>query len=363
MTSECWAGFTDDDIQRMKSNPKTSKTCIDHACEIDGSKSKQRTPMKIKTSALKGANNDQILNGYENTNVERKVNQMYPNNEMHATNLSSDQDSGYEHPSFNSDDIEDSASNVHEKNGIEEPEPSHLVPFSTEEDDRCEEDMSSHSSLPPLEIFEMRQKRVEAENARRRALINKAINDKKMQTQAEAMKLAHITRELSRIDSNFSADVSILRDYIERASQEFSEAEKHYLKVEKEYVDAKTELFKRMQRKEMLTEHLCAIIEQNENRKANKLVELMKQLEMEVLTEDLMQNGIEPILSNLCMLNNESYHSCPTLKPSSEDHSQDKSEPEPVNPEQDTQHTTESQELTHTSKKEANSSDETAGLK
>lgn len=46
-----------------------------------------------------------------------------------------------------------------------------------------------------------------------------------MRTQAEAIKLAHITQELSRIDSSLSADVSILRDYIEKASLEFSEAE------------------------------------------------------------------------------------------------------------------------------------------
>lgn len=36
----------------------------------------------------------------------------------------------------------------------------------------------SIENLLPLEIFEMRQKRIETENARRRALISKAINDK-----------------------------------------------------------------------------------------------------------------------------------------------------------------------------------------
>lgn len=46
-----------------------------------------------------------------------------------------------------------------------------------------------------------------------------------MRTQAEAVKLAKITEELNRIDSSLSADVSILRDYIEKASFEFSEAE------------------------------------------------------------------------------------------------------------------------------------------
>lgn len=46
-----------------------------------------------------------------------------------------------------------------------------------------------------------------------------------MQTQAEAIKLGKITQELNRLDSILSADVSILRDYIEQASMEFSKAE------------------------------------------------------------------------------------------------------------------------------------------
>lgn len=54
---------------------------------------------------------------------------------------------------------------------------------------------------------------------------NMLISYRRKHTQAEAIKLAKITQELSHIDSNLSADVSILRDYIEKASFEFSEAE------------------------------------------------------------------------------------------------------------------------------------------
>ncbi|GFU46745.1 RAB6-interacting golgin [Trichonephila clavipes] len=162
----------------------------------------------------------------------------------------------------------------------------------------------------------MRRKRIEADNARRRALINKAITDKKMQTQAEAVKLAKITQELNRLDSILSADVSILRDYIEEASLDFTKAEKRYLKAEKEFIEAKLQLYEKMQRKEQLTEHLCAIIEQNENRKANKLVELMRQLEMEAIIENYEINDPQPILSKFCLLNDEAYHCCQTLKPS-----------------------------------------------
>lgn len=46
-------------------------------------------------------------------------------------------------------------------------------------------------------------------------------------------------------------------------------------------------LHQRQERKEMLTEHLCAIIEKNEERKATKLTELLNKLELEDA-----QNGI-----------------------------------------------------------------------
>jgi hypothetical protein len=39
-------------------------------------------------------------------------------------------------------------------------------------------------------------------------------------------------------------------------------------------------LFERLERKELLTEHLCTIIEQNEIRKARKLSELMNRLRL-----------------------------------------------------------------------------------
>lgn len=51
-------------------------------------------------------------------------------------------------------------------------------------------------------------------------------------------------------------------------------------KAEAEYVAAKLDLHKKTEVKEQLTEHLCAIIQQNELRKARKLEELMLQLEL-----------------------------------------------------------------------------------
>lgn len=55
---------------------------------------------------------------------------------------------------------------------------------------------------------------------------------------------------------------------------------KRYEKAESEYVTAKLDLHKKTEIKEQLTEHLCAIIQQNELRKAHKLEELLQQLHL-----------------------------------------------------------------------------------
>lgn len=51
---------------------------------------------------------------------------------------------------------------------------------------------------------------------------------------------------------------------------------KRYLKVEREFLDVKLCLQQKTERKEMLTEHLCTIIEKNEERKGKKLDELLQ---------------------------------------------------------------------------------------
>lgn len=56
-------------------------------------------------------------------------------------------------------------------------------------------------------------------------------------------------------------------------------------RAEAEYVTAKLDLHKKTEVKEQLTEHLTAIIQQNELRKALKLDELMLQLELDAEVE------------------------------------------------------------------------------
>ena len=56
---------------------------------------------------------------------------------------------------------------------------------------------------------------------------------------------------------------------------------KRYDKAEKEFVTAKTKLHEAAERKDMLVEHLATIIEKNEERKARKLEELLKELNID----------------------------------------------------------------------------------
>lgn len=65
------------------------------------------------------------------------------------------------------------------------------------------------------------------------------------------------------------------------ASLKVASSRKRYSKAEREYVDAKLHLHNKEERKELLTEHLSAIIEECEIRKAQKLADLMRQLEIE----------------------------------------------------------------------------------
>lgn len=50
---------------------------------------------------------------------------------------------------------------------------------------------------------------------------------------------------------------------------------KQYIKIEAQFLKAKVDLHNASEKKELLTEHLCTVIAHNEDRKAQKLTELM----------------------------------------------------------------------------------------
>ncbi|XP_045154018.1 RAB6-interacting golgin isoform X3 [Echinops telfairi] len=121
---------------------------------------------------------------------------------------------------------------------------------------------------------------MEEKNKRKKAVLAKAIAERSKRTQAETMKLKRIQKELQALDDMVSADIGILRNRIDQASLDYSYARKRFDKAEAEYVTAKLDLQRKTEIKEQLTEHLSTIIQQNELRKANKLEELMQQLDV-----------------------------------------------------------------------------------
>ncbi|XP_061153029.1 RAB6-interacting golgin isoform X10 [Syngnathus typhle] len=144
-----------------------------------------------------------------------------------------------------------------------------------------------------LEQLQREQKMIEDANKRKKALLAKTIAEKSKQTQAEAVKLKRIQKELQALDDMVSNDIAILRGKIEQASWDYTTASKRYEKAEAEYVMAKLDLHKKTDVKERLTEHLFAIIQQNERRKALKLEGLMQELKLQATEEQLESQKVE----------------------------------------------------------------------
>ncbi|XP_039755549.1 RAB6-interacting golgin isoform X2 [Pararge aegeria] len=139
-----------------------------------------------------------------------------------------------------------------------------------------EDDLASHRVK--LEGLQLKQKLMEEQNKKRKEMLSKALADRTKQTEEEVQKLEKIKKELQVLDGQFSQDVAVLRKKIDQACLSYADAEKQYLKVEKEFLQAKISLQKERERKELLTEHLCALITHNETRKAQKLETLMLEL-------------------------------------------------------------------------------------
>jgi RAB6-interacting golgin len=156
----------------------------------------------------------------------------------------------------------------------------HKVEKIKEEQSEKPESEKSDRKFKDLDEFEARQKLIEEQNRKRKELLAKALADRTKRTQEEAQKLGEIQEEFRKLDAMLSSDVKILRKQIELASIDYMECQKRYRKIEKEFLDAKVLLHQKEEKKEMLTEHLCTIIEKNEERKAEKLNELLNKLQL-----------------------------------------------------------------------------------
>lgn len=143
-----------------------------------------------------------------------------------------------------------------------------------------DKDIDQESPSNDVESVLERQKRIEEENKKKKAAIAKALEDRKNKTSQETQKLEHVQAELQKIDQIVAGDVRLLRKTIEEASYAYMEAQKRYDRAEKEYISAKEGLFTCSEKKDQLTAHLASIIQLNEERKAKKLTELMKELDI-----------------------------------------------------------------------------------
>ncbi|KAJ2944182.1 hypothetical protein O0L34_g18159 [Tuta absoluta] len=143
-------------------------------------------------------------------------------------------------------------------------------------DGYTEGEIAAHKAK--LEELQLQQKIMEEQNKKRKEMLAKALADRTKQTTEEVQRLEKIKRELQILDGRFSQDVAVLRKKIDQACLTYAEAEKHYLKVEKDFLQAKIQLQKEKEKKELLTEHLCTLITHNETRKAQKLETLMLEL-------------------------------------------------------------------------------------
>ncbi|XP_075159441.1 golgin, RAB6 interacting [Haematobia irritans] len=129
-----------------------------------------------------------------------------------------------------------------------------------------------------LKDFETHRKMIEEQNRQKKDLLYKVIEQHSQKTAAEARKIEEIKAELSKLDNDLAVDVAVLRKQIESACIHFANIEKNYLKIEAQFLKAKIELHNAAEKKELLTEHLCTVIAHNEDRKAQKLTELMEKV-------------------------------------------------------------------------------------
>ncbi|XP_065362375.1 RAB6-interacting golgin [Calliphora vicina] len=129
-----------------------------------------------------------------------------------------------------------------------------------------------------LKDFESHRKMIEEQNRQKKEILYKAIEQHSQKTAAETRKIEEIKAELAKLDNDLAVDVALLRKQIDNACIHFATVEKHYMKIESQFLKAKIDLHNAAEKKELLTEHLCTVIAHNEDRKAQKLTELMEKV-------------------------------------------------------------------------------------
>jgi len=307
-----WAGFTDEELFRLRQN---SSEDVDTEGKILGSRKKaainnpkrQRPREKIRTRApsteLKESDKqegDEDQGHRDRTPTRQRTSRSSASNIGRSTSRLDSREDEQENSSPECERRGKSNNNSKEEITMSEEAPPKRRPIKKREDsDRehavqlADDQKELESDLPEiidssdkiqaielsaLEKMQEKQKKIEQENKRKKAAIQETIKQRYKRTQAEAHTLSLVQKELSHLDTLLSADVAILRDKIEESSREYLNAQKRYERAEKEFVEAKMDLHRKTERKDLLTEHLYTIIRENELRKAKKLEELMAKL-------------------------------------------------------------------------------------
>lgn len=158
-----------------------------------------------------------------------------------------------------------------------------------------------------LQVLQQQQNLIENQNRVKKELLTRTLREKNQQTRAEAAMLEAVGAELRQLDSATTDDIIILRQRIEAADWEYTKARKRYARAEAEFVSAKEELHQRAELKEQLVEHLTAVVQQRELRKARKLEELMLKLALRGAGpgEEDVENGAEPEVEERAELKQE----------------------------------------------------------
>ncbi|XP_034102927.1 RAB6-interacting golgin [Drosophila albomicans] len=155
-------------------------------------------------------------------------------------------------------------------------------------DSANEERLSTDSPFKGISLkdFEQHRKMIEEQNKQKKQMLYKAIEQHTQKTAAESRKIEEIRHELSKLESDLAVDVALLRKQIDTACIHFANVEKQYVKIEAQFLKAKIDLHNASEKKELLTEHLCTVIAHNEDRKAQKLTELMQKVGLSPTEDD-----------------------------------------------------------------------------
>ncbi|XP_073500189.1 RAB6-interacting golgin isoform X2 [Phyllobates terribilis] len=274
-----WAGFSEDELRRMRSRPGLPDPKGSGACPPEAFLSRQE-PQGKKVPVQKLAKQDKVPAAQQNHSSSIQKNTTTPVYSPSSTQVKKSLEETSKQPVVDNKEVTTDSPTMRAK-----------------EDEELSKKEVELREKTRLEQLQLEQRLMEEKNKRKKALLAKAIAERSKRTQAEAVKLNKIQKQLQALDEMVSTDIGILRNRIEQACIEFSQAKKRYDKAESEYVAAKLDFYKKTQIKEQLTEHLCTIIQQNELRKAKKLEELMQQLDVEADEERLdLEIEVEQIL-------------------------------------------------------------------